>query len=351
MPASFFREAALQRLASPDQVDQPVRLVGIGAWLALTALLSGLAGLLVWAAIAEAPVKVSATGIIIGDKGLREIVANRQGRLKSLVLKQGLVVSAGQIVASFEHQELARELASAEAKLADVSERYDRLKSFYENRRVRYEAIEGDRLETIEETRSLIKERLDLLTEREQAMAELAKLKIVNRSNFIDAQLDLSNAKERLGKLDDDESEIFFDRQERLSEHRLRLLDEALKVKTQKRVVERLHKRRAEEGVIKSSHAGRVVEIMVNAGDVVASGKALATLTQVDGDTTGLQVVLYADAAEGKRIRPGMKVEISPTAFREEEYGRVLGEVSSIADLPATHELRLNSGTAAKWSE
>jgi HlyD family secretion protein len=89
--------------------------------------------------------------------------------------------------------------------------------------------------------------------------------------------------------------------------------------------------------VIRSPQAGRITEVKVVAGDVVAAGAALATIAPTEGKDT-LLALLYVPATEGKRIEVGMPAEITPTTVERAVYGHIPGSVVSVAPLPATPE-------------
>ncbi len=56
MTESIYRQAALDRLASPERLDVPPRLVGRPSWLLLATFAIVIAAALVWAIVTEAPV-------------------------------------------------------------------------------------------------------------------------------------------------------------------------------------------------------------------------------------------------------------------------------------------------------
>jgi HlyD family secretion protein len=298
----------------------------------------GLGGFLVWVVGAEAPVKVQGRGIMIAAGGLEQIVANTQGRLKNLTVQPGDLVAVGQVVATFEQAELGRELETAQAKLVDARQRYDQLFEFYRDNDRREAVLERERVETIEQTRALLQERLELLSKKHDGISQLVDRKVITDEELIDAQLELSDVRERLATLDDEEKAIAARKQERLSTQQLELLDEELEIKQHERLSERIQARLNDQLNLVSPHAGRVVEITVNSGEVVEPGRALATIAATDTSDARLTAFLYVNPADGKRIRPGMLTEINPTAFRPEEYGYMLGRVESVSELPATLE-------------
>jgi HlyD family secretion protein len=159
---------------------------------------------------------------------------------------------------------------------------------------------------------------------------------MVLRDRLIEAEVAASDARERLAALEEEELRLDLDAIERESQQRLALLDEKLAVEDQEREVRRLTARLDAQQVVRSSHDGRIAEVKVNPGDVVQSGTPLATLAPTDEED--LVGVLYVPPAQGKRVQPGMTTEISPTTVEREVYGHILGEVVSVAPLPATAE-------------
>jgi len=86
---------------------------------------------------------------------------------------------------------------------------------------------------------------------------------------------------------------------------------------------------------IVSPYTGRVLELMLDPGNLVAPGSRILTLETLEAP---VDAMIYIPAQEGKRVRPGMQARVSPSTIRVEEYGSILGTVKSVADFPATPE-------------
>lgn len=337
MARQIFRQAALDRLASPEKLDMPVRLVGAPGWLILAAFAAALGYGAWWAFTTEAPVSVEAEGILIDRAGLVEVAADRGGRLETVSLVPATVVQAGAAVASLSQAELRRDLANAEARFEDAAERYDRFATFYAAQQNREERSDAARRATIERSVGVLRERVVLLEEKAANLAGLVDRQVVIRDKLLDAQIAVTDAYERISVLEEEALRLELDAVERDSERRISLLDEGLKVDEQKREVARLRAQLSDSQVIRSAHTGLVVEVKVNAGDVVQPGDALATLSPLDGSGE-LEAIFYAPPGEGKRIETGMVAEVAPQAVEREVYGFITAEVASVAPLPATPE-------------
>ena len=79
MARQIYRGEALQRLASPEQLDQLMPLTDPRGWLALAALGMVLAAVLVWACFGTVRVTVEAQGVLVRPGGVRTVAAPREG--------------------------------------------------------------------------------------------------------------------------------------------------------------------------------------------------------------------------------------------------------------------------------
>ncbi len=89
---------------------------------------------------------------------------------------------------------------------------------------------------------------------------------------------------------------------------------------------------------IVSPYAGRVLEIKVDDGDLIERGTPILSIEALDEEPGELEVALYLPAAEGKKVRPGMSVQIAPSTVERERFGLLLGEVVSVGKFPVTRQ-------------
>lgn len=86
---------------------------------------------------------------------------------------------------------------------------------------------------------------------------------------------------------------------------------------------------------VTSPYAGRVVEIRVNEGGIVQAGTPMLSLESINAE---LQAILYLSPADGKEVQPGMSVQVSPSNVPQQQYGVLMGKVSSVGAYPATYD-------------
>ena len=84
---------------------------------------------------------------------------------------------------------------------------------------------------------------------------------------------------------------------------------------------------------ITSPYAGRVLDVRVSEGNVIQATVPILSLEQPG---RSLEAVVYLSSAEGKKVQPGMEAQLTPVSVKQEEYGRLLGRVSSVSPFPVT---------------
>lgn len=99
MQKPIFRQTALERLSSPEQLDQLMPVTSLRGWLALLAVLGLVVALVTWSLIDRVPVQVSGRGMLIRGGQIMPIVAPLAGQVEALYVHTGDDVLAGQIIA------------------------------------------------------------------------------------------------------------------------------------------------------------------------------------------------------------------------------------------------------------
>jgi hypothetical protein len=197
---SIFRQVALERLSSPEQLDQLMQVTTPKGWLALLAVGGLLVAALSWGIFGSIPTQVPGQGILLGSGGISTIFASSEGQIRRIHVKAGDMVRLGQLIARIEPTNPGS-------------------------------------------------------TSR-----------------------------------------------------------------------------------VTSPYAGRVLEIRASEGSVVVEGAPILSLEPLNTQDSGLTAIIYLPAAEGKKIRPDMEVQVSPSTVKREEYGFMLGKVTSVGEFPASQQ-------------
>lgn len=95
----IFRKAALDRMSSPEQLDQLLQVTAPRTWLALTALVLCLGTALAWGYWGRVTTTVEASGMLVASGGVRSIPSPLAGQISDLRVRIGDRVAAGQVMA------------------------------------------------------------------------------------------------------------------------------------------------------------------------------------------------------------------------------------------------------------
>ncbi len=95
-----------------------------------------------------------------------------------------------------------------------------------------------------------------------------------------------------------------------------------------------------------SPYDGVLAEEKVNAGDIVSAGMPLFSL-RLSPERGEMKVVLYVPVLDGKKVQPGMTVQLSTGTVNSSEYGYLIGRVSHVSPYPISIE-GINSSVGNK---
>jgi hypothetical protein len=87
-----------------------------------------------------------------------------------------------------------------------------------------------------------------------------------------------------------------------------------------------------------SLYTGRVMEIRAVQGSVVNTGAPIISLELVDQQSKGLEAIIYLPAADGKKIKTNMPVEVTPSTVKRQDYGFIPGRIISVSEFPVTKQ-------------
>ena len=94
-----FRQKSLERLSSPERLDQLLAVVDRKSWLPLLALAILVLCLIAWSVLGHVPVNAHGRGILVRPGEMVEIESPGDGYLASLEVAEGDEVGPGQLLA------------------------------------------------------------------------------------------------------------------------------------------------------------------------------------------------------------------------------------------------------------
>jgi HlyD family secretion protein len=331
----IFRKVALERLSSPEQLDQLLQVTNPRGWLALGALGALLLAALTWAVLGSIPTEAAGEGILLRQGGVTSLVAAENGQVEELLVSVGDVIEKGQVVARVRQQELLRQIQDSRDKLADERREYDDLLRYAgEQERLRDRDLAQQRANLEQSIRAYEKE-VELAKERVAAERDLLKDGLVTKQTFLATEQHLNEVQDRLAGARLDLNGLELKRLDAGQQIEQQLETRQAAIRDLELELRERQARLGESARVVSPHAGRVLEVLADRGDVVSPGTPILNLEVVSRD---LMAVLFVPASAGKRVQPGMRVRISPGTVKREEYGSMLGRVAWAAEFPSTQK-------------
>ncbi|KUO64316.1 MAG: hypothetical protein APF84_09775 [Gracilibacter sp. BRH_c7a] len=120
MKKGVFREVSLQRLSSPEQLDQLMSVTSPRAWLALLGVAAILLTALMWGIFGSIPNTTSGEGILIKSGGVLNITHSSGGQIRDIKVEAGDIVKRGDVVARIDRHELVEQITALEEQLEQV---------------------------------------------------------------------------------------------------------------------------------------------------------------------------------------------------------------------------------------
>ncbi|MUG91967.1 NHLP bacteriocin system secretion protein [Scytonema sp. UIC 10036] len=395
---NLFRKESIERLASPERLDQLMQVVSPKSWLPISALGSLVVGALIWSIYGRIPITVEGRGVLIFPRKVVALQSRSAGQLTDLNVKVGDIVKKGDVLATVDQVDLRKQLQLARTKLAQL-EQQDRNTSSIQAQRQNLDrkAIAEQRyslqqrLKIVRELTPTLREKglVSIQRERENLQARLKTLEnllptykkrwdtrqqlfkegavsddvvLQSRQEYDNARASIDDVQSQLKQLDlkeTDEQRQYLSNLNELKNIQAQLQELNTKeasiaqqdlenstlrekeIQEVQREIAQLELQLGNNSQIISPHSGRILEMTVNAGEVVNAGARLASI-DVENTTTKLMGVTYFPVQDGKKIQQGMTVQVTPQIVKRERFGGIIGKVTSVSPFPITKEAATN---------
>ena len=334
---TLFRKVSLDRLSSPEQLDLLVPVITPRAWLGVLPLVAFVLGGVAWGVFGSVPTLVSGRAILLQQGGLAVISAPAEGRIAELLVGVGDAVEAGQPVARISQPGLVEKQRQASQRLDELRREEDRLQTLLDQSgKLNRLDLDNQRANLLERLRAG-EERASQLREKVATQETLLGQGLITRQALLGTRGELTGALLEADALRNQVQQLALRQLESDKQAQAELGQIRGRVNEARRELEGIEHNARLSTVVESSRAGRVVELRVAKGVLVAPGTPLMNI-EATGGSGELDVAIYVAAADGKKVQPGMPVQVSPTTAKREEYGFMLGEVAFVATYPASQE-------------
>ncbi|MBD2774164.1 NHLP bacteriocin system secretion protein [Iningainema tapete] len=445
----LFRKESLERLSSPERLDQLMQVVNPRDWIPLTTLGVFVLCALIWSIFGRIPITENAPGVLIRPRKVLQFQSAITGQLKTVNVSPGQCVEKDYVLATIDPSEVKQQLEQQRAKrtllLAQaqdsgtlqgqrtklekdglVSERLSLqqrlqtavelspvlkdkdLKAIAQQRRSLEQRLRDSlaltpvlknksstaiaqqkislekRLKDAQALVPIHKQRLskrqellaagaipaDTVLEVEQqyrqALQQVAELQaelkqnevrdtetqqqyLTNLNNITDIQAQLreltvreTQAQQRYLENINTISQLQAQLQEvntkskRLEQENFETSNnKSNEIKEVERNIAQLEQKLTENSKILSSQAGCVLEITASVGQIINPGSPIATIN-TQGEAGKMLAITYFPVKDGKKIKQGMPIQVTPDTVKRERFGGIIGKVVSVSSFPIT---------------
>lgn len=329
-----FRAVALQRAASPEQLDHLVRITRPFDWIIIIVICVALVAVVTWGVVGRVPTRAAGEGILIGSGGrVVDATSAAAGRLARIGVAVGDLVSQGQPIAEIVQTDIRQRYANA-------------VEVFHEKERQHADLIEKTRRELASKSQNFAKleaafeqvikatsQRIDFLAVDVKNLEDLMSKGLTTRRALDERRRELTDAQQRK---EDTQNEILKLRSQKMDLETQRERESQTSefaLNDARRQMDAAAGQLTRNTEILSPIEGRVLEIKISAGAVLSVGTPVIA---IESEGRKLEALVYIPAERGKNVKLGMRVRIEPSTVKREEFGTMVGAVVAISDFPIT---------------
>ncbi len=390
--AAAQRQETLDRLKSPDDLDRLMVVISGRTWLAFAGVVVFCFGFVIWSCVAAVPVSVEGFGILIAPGNVRTIHSTGAMQLEWKV-REGQHVEKHEVLAvatepddsevrfaearqaamAANHKQLEEldrqreesELASIRKKRSFVAEQMEKESQLNSQLTTTRIAMTKQQRENLAQSKLMAENLNEAFKRRSATIKELQAQGLASGETVLAIESSLITHESKLADLqvqikqleladleEDRKGQVFSARMTDLELQRLELdLQETKLVQSlfQNRIMRKGEKRALDEKLeqaryklgfekeIISIHSGRILSLSVPSGAEVKNGAKVA-LIAVDSPNNQLKNLSYFSVKDGKQLKVGDPVYVTPATIERERYGSIKGRVTRISSFPVTQE-------------
>jgi HlyD family secretion protein len=334
----LFRKVSLERLASPEELDQVLEVTTPRGWIALATLAGLILVALMWGIFGSLPTKISGTGMFITGEGVKDISAPTSGQLTTVYVSPGDLVERGQMVARLAQPELVTGISHTRTRMQELETTKELIRTNIQIELEQQRTYSNRETARIEAEIANLRERIASLEERRENQKTLLGSGLITQRQLLSTEEEIRTAEQTILQLSNEKLRIPIALEQLMEKHQERIRAIDARIREVERELEEMEQRMDDASKVYSPHSGRILEVPVGEGSLVSAGVKIATLELADESAEDLVMVLYVSAAMGKQVKPGSNAHLSPTTIKAEEHGSILGLVTSVGGFPATQQ-------------
>ncbi|MDA7534606.1 NHLP bacteriocin system secretion protein [Verrucomicrobia bacterium] len=327
--------------STPEELDHLLVVVRSPLWIPLGALAFVCACAVVWSIFGRIPISVSGVGVLITPGNVQTVQSQESGLVSELRVSPGQDIQKGDVVAVLMQPMSEQSVNQARENYNEIKQSNEKTLGINDKRFADLMDSFRRKEEILAESKKLSASVHAATQRRYDALKSLAEDGLARQdqilgaeSSFAESQTKMSNYGVQLQQLKVDREQAR--QQNNQTEFQLRTqMDEA------RRKLEQLELQLKNSTSIRSSVSGKVLEVMVSVGRTVSYATPIITLETLQDQGEMLNLCFFP-VKDGKRIRRGMQVLLTPTTVKRERFGGMIGKVTKVSAFPITREAAIN---------
>jgi HlyD family secretion protein len=335
---SVFRKVALDRLASPEQLDLLMTVTGPRSWLALTAIGILISAALVWGFTGSIPTRIEGQGVLIKAGGVFDVFVQGTGPLADITVAEGADVREGQVIGRIQQPEMETAIRNAKAALGEQRREHDRLQGFARRDLSLMDDSQQLQRASAEDTVRFSESRLKALQDQLANEEQLLEKGLITRQQVLGTRQTIFTTQDQLERSRSQLKQLTITGVSTRTQREQEIVRSQLQLNDAERRIESMEEQLKIQTEIVSGYAGRVLEVKANAGDILNRGQSIVSLQLTGGESQELQAIVYIPPKDGKYVENAMETQISPLSAPREEYGFIKGQVTYVSQFPSTRQ-------------
>lgn len=336
LSTKLFREKALKKTSTSDSLDLTVKIISPQAWLVLLGIGVIIFFFIIWGYFGYISDIVTGQGIIMKGTGNFEILSNANGVITDIKIDAGDSVKKGDIVARVAQPQIIDQI-KAETSMLNLLKKKRELSILVSKKegisQLKALNLNDGALKNIILNYKKEAAFLKAIIIRQKVLLQKGLITkedfFTSKTNYYQALENISNAQNQINQ----NYAAKINLQKQKTEDILGY-DEEIRQTSNK--LNALQKQFEQTSYIYSQVSGKILDLNINEGSVVSIGQSIATVEKADQFDVGDQAIIYISAGDGKRVLPGMTIQISPSTAKVEQWGSIVGVVTSVSLFPVS---------------
>lgn len=325
-------------MASPEQLDHTIKVIQPFGWIGLIGVGLLMITVLVWSVFGSIPEKVIGSGMLVSSGRVYSINSPANGMVKNVFIENGDRIQNGQIVARIQRDDLLDQIQLATQKLQDLEEEFRSVLAYSTGNMELTEKKLTNNRSNLEIQRSRLIKQRNAVAENADKLQILLDDGLVTKQQLLASKNELTAIDIQIQEVEMRLAELSVSKLQVAGETEKQLMSLEQRVEEARKNVEILQINYKNQTKVVSNVNGTVFEVSVGRGDYVNVGTSIAIIEPEDSSIKKFQGVIFFNAEEGKRIKRGMNIAISPSTVKQEEFGFILGIVTDVSSFPVTEQ-------------